>query len=322
MYLHTIPKLYCPFPSTIHPKMVEIEEHTNQWVLDFHLIHSPEMLNKYREQRFAAMISRSYPYGDHIDLAAWCDLNTLLFIVDDQLDEQDLIRDEESFLNYERDFLDVLENNRKCTIEKDGPVLTALNDFWSRMLLRSGDIWQQKFIQGIKDMFAGGLWQFNLIANHKKPELNEYMEIRQYLGAANLATDSLGVMGQVLLTEETYEHPLIRRVTEICRNAVCFANDLFSLGKEIDQSNGADFNLVTILQRKHDLTIDQAIKETAMIHDNHVEEFIRISEKSYIFDNSTNSMLEKYIHALEYLMKGNIDWSTRDTTRYPHKYAD
>jgi Terpene synthase family 2, C-terminal metal binding len=321
MYLHTIPKLYCPFHSAIHPDMNEIEEHTNQWVLDFNLIGSIEMLHKYKQQRFAAMISRSYPFGAYADLSAWCDLNTLLFIVDDQLDEEGIIKDKEAFLRFESEFLEILEKFKKCTIEKEGPILTALSDFWNRMLLRSGVIWQKKFVQGIKDMFAGGMWQFNLIANNTNPELNEYIKIRQYLGAANLATDSLEVTGKISLKEEIYDNPSVHRLTEICRNAICFANDLFSLSKEIAQSNGANFNLVTILQHKNDSTTEQAIRETALIHDNYVREFIKIAEESYIYDEATNSMLHKYIQALEYLMNGNIDWSTMDTSRYPHIYA-
>jgi hypothetical protein len=322
MHLYTIPGLYCPFSPAIHPAVNEIEAHTQQWLLDFKLINSYDMLNLYKQQRFASMIARSYPYGDYVDLCTWCDLNTLLFIVDDQLDEQDIIKDKEAFLRFESDFLEVLQSNRSCSLEKDGPVLTALSDFWRRMLLRSGQVWQDKFIQGIKDMFAGGMWQFKHIMDNRTPDLDEYIGIRQYLGAANLATDSLEVTGKISLGEEIYKTPLVTKLTEICRNAICFANDLFSLSKEVAQSNGAEFNLVTILRRKHNLTMERAISEAARVHDATVHEFIDLSGKAYIYDKETNFMLHKYVHALEYLMKGNIDWSTRETTRYPHIYLN
>jgi hypothetical protein len=322
MHLYTIPGLYCPFSSTMHPAVHEIEEHTHQWLLDFKLINSIEILDLYRKQRFASMIARSYPFGDYVDLCAWCDLNTLLFIVDDQLDEQDHIKDKQSFMQMESDFLEVLKTGRSCLLERDGPVLTALSDFWRRMLLRSGKVWQDKFIQGIKDMFAGGLWQFKHILDNRSPDLQEYIGIRQYLGAANLATDSLEVTGKISLREEIYREPLVTRLTEICRNAICFANDLFSLSKEVAQSNGAEFNLVTILRRKHDLSIERAISEAVRVHDDTVHEFVDLSGRAYVYDKRTNVMLHKYVHALECLMKGNIDWSTRETSRYPHIYLN
>lgn len=322
MYLHKIPILYCPFDSAIHPMIDQIEEHTNQWVLDFQLIQSYESLEHYRKQRFAAWVARSYPYGTYQDLCAWCDLITLLFVFDDQIDEGGTIKDEESLLSLERRFLEVLEQNKKCEIGPDGPILAALSDFWQRMLLRSKKTWQRRMIRGIKDMFAGGMWQFRHIVGNKRPEFNEYMVMRQFLGAANLATDSLEVTGQIELQEEVYQNPAIERLTEICRNTICFANDLFSLSKEIANSNGADFNLVTIVKNKFQLTIEQAIKRTATIHDGLVEEFIDISKKAFVYNDTVNAMLAKYLHALRYLMKGNIDWSTMDTTRYPHIYGN
>jgi len=282
MKLYKIPQLYCPFPSVIHADMGLIEEHTNKWVLDFELITSYDMLDKYRKQKFAAMIARSYPYGEFIDLCAWCDLNTLLFIVDDLLDEQDIIKDQESFLKIENDFLDVLENNKKCTLKQDGSILTALYDFWQRMNLRSSHSWKAKFIQGIKDMFAGGMWQFKHVMNNQLPDLQEYIRIRQYLGAANLATESLEVTGKVQLSESVYKSPMVHKLTEIARNAVCFANDLFSLSKEIAQSNGntAEFNLVSIIRHKNKISIEEAIKEVANIHDTEVKEFVEIAPKA------------------------------------------
>jgi hypothetical protein len=45
-------------------------------------------------------------FATGIDLCAWCDLNTLLFIVDDQLDEEDVIKDHDAFFKMENNFLE------------------------------------------------------------------------------------------------------------------------------------------------------------------------------------------------------------------------
>lgn len=323
MKLYNIPKLYCPFPSEVHPNMTEIEEHTNQWVQDFELITTYEMLEKYRMQKFASMIARSYPYGDYEDLAAWCDLNTLLFLVDDGFDEGEDVHDVATFTKFVDGLLDVVERGKRCTIKGDGPVLAALDNFWQRMKFRSSEIWKQKFIQGIKDTFAGGLWQFKQAMKNKLPDLKEYFAIRQYLGAANLATESLEVTGKVQMKEAIYKSPAIYKLTEIARNTVCFANDLFSLSKEIAQGSGiaSEFNLVSILKQKNQLSTEDAIKEVAAIHDNEIRDFIRIAEVAPIYDPKTNEQVRKYISCLQHFMKGNIVWSTMETSRYPHIYG-
>ncbi|WP_225860272.1 terpene synthase family protein [Chitinophaga pendula] len=149
--------------------------------------------------------------------------------------------------------------------------------------------------------------------------LDEYYELRQYLGAAYLATDSLDITANIPLSDEVFSDEKVQRITQICRNTICFANDLFSLGKEMAHSHlGAEFNLVTILVRERDLSIESAIYEAVAIHDQSVENFIKISEQIYRFDEKTNRLLEKYVAAMGFLMKGNIDWSTKDIIRYPH----
>jgi len=322
MPLYTIPGLYCPFPPVIHPLVNEIEDHTNQWVTDFDLIDSHEMFIKFKESCFGHFIARSFPQADFIPISAWSDLNALLFIVDDQIDAEDIIKDKKSFYKLKSDFLEVLETNRRCYIGRDGSVLAALSDFWLRIIQFSERRWQRKFIKGVEDMFDGGYWQFEHLLTGKQPELSEYMKVRQYFGAAHLSTDALEGIAKIHLPEMVYDDPLVQHLTEICRNTICFSNDLFSFGKEVqEQNNGAEFNLVMILKRKFNLSIEQAIKEAARIHDDLVREFIQLSPlacKKY--DSDITAALKIYIDALGKLMRGNIEWSTRETKRYPHIY--
>jgi len=300
----------------------EIEAHTNQWILEFQLTPTYEIFSRYKDYRFPLFIARSFPMGDYTDICTWCDFNTLLFMVDDIFDEKDIIKDKESYLTFERQFMEILELNKKCQISRDGPVLAALSDFWRRMLIRTSKTWQFKFISCIKLMFGGLAWQFKHMMSGIKPDFNEYMQIRQYLGAAHLSTDSLEVTGKIFLNENIYEHPMVKKLTEISRNIVCFSNDLFSLSKELDQADKGEYNLVTVLKNKYDISIEEAIHKAALIHDDLVSEFIDLAGRIFIFDDRTNHMLKKYVQALGYQMRGNVDWSTRETTRYPHIYMN
>jgi hypothetical protein len=74
------------------------------------------------------------------------------------------------------------------------------------------------------------------------------------------------------------------------------------------------------MRRKYNLSIQEAIRATASYHDNLVREFIAGSKAATHFDEATNEMVEKYIRALEVQMIANIEWSTRETDRYPHRY--
>lgn len=317
--MHLVPTLYCPFASYNDPDLEkEVENHTLKFLTDFKLV-GPDKLEFYRSQRFPAMITRSYPYGDAETLMAWCDLNTLLFLVDDDLDERFDIRDESSLSIFTDKFVKILETN-ECPYED--PVYLAFHDFWLRIIPLSSERWRRTFIQNVKDMWAGGLWQFQHIVTGSKPSLHEYCELRQYLGAAHLATDSLEITAQVPLPDTVFADADVMELTILARNIICFANDLFSLGKEMQQSHmGAEFNLVTIIAREQNVDIDEAIKRAAAFHDQCVADFVGKRDNVYKF-GEYNLHLQKYVRSLEYLMQGNVDWSTQVTSRYPHLYGE
>ncbi|HVI48626.1 MAG TPA: hypothetical protein VM802_27405 [Chitinophaga sp.] len=323
MKMYAIPQVFCPFETGGLRYLYQVRCHTTQWLKTFRLTSSKEQLDYYLDQKFAEMIVLSYPFGRAEDLCIWCDLNSLLFIVDDQLDEQGVIRGKRALLAFFRRFIRVLENHETCTLEHDGPVFTALSDYWKRICMRSGSAWQQQFIKGVRQMFAGGLWQFEHLENNTSPSLDEYLEHRQFLGAANLATDSIEIMAGVSLPAFVHQHPVMEQLVKLCRDAICFSNDLYSYSKEAAYSQGgAAFNLVTVLSDAYDLSVENAIRKCVAIHDECVKEFIRLSGSIYVFNTTINYKLRRYVKALEALMKGNIEWSTRYTTRYPHLTCD
>ena len=320
MRLHVIPVLYCPFQLAMHPLAKEIEQHTNQWILDFKLVNTLESYYKYKQSRFPTFISRTFPDGEFENLCSFSDFFTLLFLVDDKFDEEDSIKDNNSFADFENKFLEILTQNSSYSIEENN-LFAALTDIWGRIRLRSTPAWQQKFVQCVRRMFEALYWQFKNILMGINPSFDEYVRIRQYLGAAHLSTDLLEFTGKIRLPEEVYQSPGVNKLTELCRNIICFSNDLFSLGKEIDESqNAGEYNLVSIIRRKYDSSMEDAIRRTADFHDHLVREFIEMSGEVYLFDNPTNEMLEKYVTALERQMSANIEWSTKETSRYPHIY--
>jgi hypothetical protein len=322
MNLYPIPALYCPFPGAIHPRHEEIEDHTHRWILEFQLTPNYEVFSRYRSHRYPLFIARSFPLGDYIDICNWCDFNTLLFIVEDMFSGEDIFSRKECYTTFEKQFMDILEHNRKCRVRTDGPLLAALSDFWRRVNLRTSKIWQFRLINGVHLMFRGMAWQFRHIINGVRPDFEEYMRIRQYLGTTHLSTDCLEVTGKVYLGESIYEHALVKKLTETSRNIMCVSNDLFSLSKDLSQTDKGEYNLVVVLKNRYKITMEEAIDKTVAIHDELVREFIELTRIIFVFDTGTNHMLKKYIEALGYQIKGHVDWSSQETTRYPHIYMN
>jgi len=322
MNLYPIPALFCPFPGAIHPRHEEIEAHTHQWILEYQLTPNFDDYCRYRAYRYPLFIARSFPKGDYTDICNWCDFLTLLFIVDDIFSEADIVKRKDAYVTFESQFMEILEQDKKHRLKKDGPLVAALCDFWRRMTIHTSKNWQCKFISGVKIMFHGLAWQFRHMISGIQPDFEEYMGIRQYLGATHLSTDCLEVTGKIFLGDNIYEHPFVKKLTETSRHIMSVSNDLYSLSKDLSQTDKGEFNMVIILKNKYQVSMEEAIHKTATIHDDLVREFIDLTRRIFIFDGPTNHMLKKYIEALGYQMKGHVDWSTRETTRYPHIYMN
>ena len=152
------------------------------------------------------------------------------------------------------------------------------------------------------------------------PELKDYLEYRQYIGAANVATDCIEMIDKINLPDEVWEHPVLVELTELCRNTVCWANDLFSLAKE--RERGEYHNLVSILAHEKRISMQRAIAGTIDIHDRQVRRFIRLTAQLPMYDERTNTEIIRYVEGLRAIMRANIDWSNFETSRYHYRYAD
>ncbi len=319
MHLYRIPRLYCPYSTWADQTLTDkIAVHTRAWLRKFELLNDEEQFDFYERHSFAALIVSSYPYASEKALEIWCDLNTLLFLVDDHMDETTTFSSPEEMLLLEGKFMEVLNKGHYHGTQK---TLCAFNDFWQRVREISTLEWQQVFVQNIRDMFAGSLWQLKHIMMEEKPALRDYQLLRQYLGAAHLATDCLTMMADVHLPEEISSSVLYARVTGHCRNAICYSNDLFSLSKEMSRSNDrAAFNLVSVLCESRSISLEEAIRAAVRVHNEEVHQFELLSAVLLSRYPVYNKAIRRYLDSLQYLMTGNIHWSTKLTGRYPHIY--
>jgi hypothetical protein len=311
---------YNPFSSEIHTLVKEAEAHTDQFLLKYDLVPI-ERLDYYRGQGFAYMVARMFPNCEFKALCVFTDLNSVLFLIDDLLDHRE-IEDNKSTRDVQflvLSILKIFQSPLPSIIPSEKPLIRALADIWQRLVRMSNSGWQKAFSASMRAIFDAALWQHELTEQDKKPLLHDYISKRQYLGAANVATDTIEITSRIKIKRQWYMHKDIFTLTVLARNTVCWANDLFSLSKELEHSDG--FNLVLILMQEKGLTIDQAIAETLDIHDREVLQFIKIRENLRLPSGTEMDELNRYLNGLQYIMSANIVWSSNETTRYQFDYA-
>ncbi len=314
-----IPRLYCPFTPSVNPLAAAVTIHTDDWVRRFGL-HTGAAWHKYKADNFTQLTARFYTTAGLERLTAANDLVVLIFALDDLLDDQL----QHSSLVQQKGGLQVFLEQVAAIITGNGaprddmPLLAALADVWERLRVFGAPQWQQQFAQSLLKMFKAAVWEFDNTRG-KLPSVAQYVEKRQYLGTAFITTGMIPVIEDISLPPEVWQHPRIQEMLMLCRNIMCWANDLFSLGKE--QQHGDGHNLVTLLQTERNLTQDEAILCTTAMHDADMFKFLRLSKQLPSFDPATNKQLERYTRTLNRHIRGNVDWSVQDTKRYSFVYG-
>jgi hypothetical protein len=316
-----IPHLYCPIKSRINPHVKLTVNHTNQWVRQFDL-HRDEDFKKYDADNFGYMTARFYPTAHPENLCLANDINVLLFVMDDAMDNQvdraDLISSRNNFEIFIAEIMHILRKP-KGSIHLPNGIFEATKDIWLRLIEISSPEWQAEFILSIEKMFTAALWEYDNVAVGKSPTVAEFYEKRQYLGAAHISTDMIPVIESIKLPEDILLHPLVSELTVLARNAVCWANDLFSLSKE--EEHGDQHNMVIIMKSENQCSLQEAVALTAKLHDKDMTKFISLGKELLnIADNDL--AISRYIQTLGAILKGNIDWSSYETKRYQFTYQD
>jgi hypothetical protein len=314
MYTQQLPGLYCPFPSTINPFVEKADKHTSLWTNKYQLVSSEADWDHYHRQKFTWMVARMFPHADLNALSIASDLNTLLFILDDQFDEHDeataMIKQRDQFEQLVTALISIMKHNKQISLEKGGPVLSAVSDFWKRIRKLGTLGWQVRFIESLQEAFAANLWRIEHVNRLHLPSLEEYMKWRPIFSGASFFAYLLEAIEGFRLPDYVFLDATVQQLIQLCSNTICWANDLFSFNKELEQ--GDEMNIVMLIKNKRDCSFAEAIQEAVYIHDKQVRQFQELAKRLPSFGPE----LQRYVHSLSVMMRGNIDWSTKDTARY------
>ncbi|PUZ20688.1 hypothetical protein GA0116948_11361 [Chitinophaga costaii] len=319
MNVLNFPKISYPFPSLINNFVHEANAHTTAWVQQFDLLSTPKAAARFERARFPWLAARAFPHADLFELCVIADFNTWLFMLDDQCDEADLGQQAEYLQSITAQLMTILYENKVATLENDGNLAASLSDIWQRMLRISRLEWRPRFIRSIEAYFESCLWEANNRAQHRTPTVEDYVKMRPYTGALFADVEAIEIIEKIYLPDAVLQHPVITRMVLACNNIVCWANDLFSCFKELQQ--GDVHNLVLVLKHEHHYGFMDAMQETARMHNMEVELFESLKKKLPVYEPTLQREVDRYIDVLQSWITANYDWSFHDTKRYAVEFS-
>lgn len=306
----TFPRIKYPFPSLINLHVQAAHAQNLQWVRSFGFMNNEEALVRFNKARFAWLAARAFPNAPLHELCIIANFNTWLFMLDDQCDEAQLGKKAIYLESITDGFMNILKHNKRV----DSMLGNSFADIWKRMQEIGSTAWQSRFVRSMEEYFTSCHWEARNRAMGLTPAVAEYITMRPYTGALFADVEAIEIIEKVYLPAHVLQHFIVQRLVLACNNIVCWSNDIFSCDKEARQ--GDVHNLVLVLSHERKLSLQDAVNETARMHDEEVKLFTVLEKLLPSFGEETDRELLRFIAVLRSWITANYDWSFHDTGRY------
>jgi len=300
-----LPVLYCPFPSAINQHYETACQQGREWVCAFNLLEELVCQNLFAAN-LEILTARAYPNTSLKGLKILTNFMHWFTILDDESEKAGISKQLEILEIKQVRLLDILKGAELT--ELDTPVALAWRDIVQRLhqFPYVTSEWMLYFAKHIEDYFQALRWEALNYFQGIEPDLATYIEMRHVVFGINLFIDLIVIADGIVLPSEVLECSIVKRMSRAASNAMAWANDIFSLKKDIKE--GMVYNLVLILQHEYQIPLEEALKRAVKLHDAQVRNFIELSAHLPSFRAEIDVNLQHYVLALRFWMRANLDW--------------
>jgi len=300
-----LPVLYCPFPSAINQHYETACQQGREWVCAFNLLEELVCQNLFAAN-LEILTARAYPNTSLKGLEILTNFMHWFTILDDESEKAGISKQLEILEIKQVRLLDILKGAELT--ELDTPVALAWRDIVQRLhqFPYVTSEWMLYFAKHIEDYFQALRWEALNYFQGIEPDLATYIEMRHVVFGINLFIDLIVIADGIVLPSEVLECSIVKRMSRAASNAMAWANDIFSLKKDIKE--GMVYNLVLILQHEYQIPLEEALKRAVKLHDAQVRNFIELSAHLPSFRAEIDVNLQHYVLALRFWMRANLDW--------------
>ncbi len=307
-----------PAAAAVNPHHEQAEQQNLAWLQGHGLGLGDyvDLLERLERTRFSRLAAFTYPNVGPSELALVCNWITWLFLHDDSYcDDADAAADVGNLRTLHDDVLAVLAGNQPA--HHHGLLLLLLTDLRQRMLAAAGPAWLTRFTLSVDRYLQSTRWEARNHSQDLVPPLSIYVKMRGFTGAMDSVYDFIELAGHFQLDPYLREHATLAMLRQLASNCVCWANDIFSVNKELLEHNS--HNLVFVLRREFSLTLAEALERAVAMHDAELRAFewatTRIAGQKLASNPQSARALSSYIDGLRSWVYGNTAWSL-ETPRY------
>lgn len=309
-----LPDLFtpCSFPLSYHSLGDSVAASSDDWYRN--AIDKFTAKDEFKLSMLMAGKLSAYVYNDSDEehLRTSCDLMQLIFHYGDLTDDLGVMGNLTAAnlmmnaLWFPERYKPVLREGN--TFFQTEPAISRLTrDFWKRCVEDAGVGFQTRFLENMQ-LF---LHARNIQSRHREskyvPSLEEYINIRRDSSGLKPLIDFLEYTLQIDLPEEVAIDPVMESLKECVNDFATWSNDIFSFNKE--QACGDTYNMVVILTKTQDFSLQQAIDQVGNMCLQVLENFRKYKDVVPSWGPSIDKEVGRYVRGLENWLVACLHWS-------------
>ncbi|MCS3529141.1 terpene synthase family protein [Chryseobacterium sp. JUb7] len=319
-----------PAPS----KLKLIEEQQKEWI-EYYLWMPEKMKVAYKTSKIVTLAGIIYPGAGEKGMLAIARWLLLGFAFDDYYDD----KPEDVFSKIRKKTIDSLNGLPVAPDPKspDDEVFVnefanvrdmfkeVASDFWVKRFVKHQEIW----IQGMEEEAAyyekhHQEWIKSLkeetTSYDKKPVIyptyENYLSIRFKISGCTILSDFVEIAAGFKMPEEIYKSDYIQKLRHHITYSIMWSNDIYGAARELEKNEV--MNLVLVLKSENEkenkyegesesYKLDKAYEEAAKMHNDGIDDFVRLTENVPDFGEYQEDVL-RYIEHAKLLLQGQKEW--------------
>ncbi|WAS96086.1 terpene synthase family protein [Nannocystis punicea] len=308
------PSIFEPQAAPINRYAELVEREGIAWVLRFFpsVALSPGRLRKLQAAKFARLAARGLPRAPLAELRLVCDWITWLFFYDDALCDDVVAAPEPLKRLHEAQVRMSAVLRGSPALEDDEPLVHMLAELGARTAAWAAPGFMPRFVAEVERYFQSNVWELRNLLHQLRPALPIYLKMRPFTGAAGVVFALIELIRHESLGE-VRQHVVVQQLELLANNAICWANDIGSLEKEMVEQN--PHNLVLVLQADQGITLDEALARAVAMQGAEEDAFDALAASLRDYDGLSSPAVLGYVADLGSFVRGNFVWM-QETMRY------
>lgn len=301
------------FPSRINPHVELSKEIDLSSLTRNKLITRESSVNRYMEWKLADLTARFYPDADLTDLVVAVEQMAMFFFLDDVFDgEAGADPNVTNAMCRELAAL-VRITNLESSAQPTFPLARGWFDNWCKLMHGMSEDWRIRASTNLQQYFMSHVTEAVNRKSGKLLDMDGDLQVRRFSIGVQPALDVIERCNHFEVSPVIHQSLCMRKARTIATDVVLYVNELYSFEK--DEANHEANNLIRILCRQRDLSVEQVSDELHRDVERLMREFLECTAEidelctELSFSSQQRDDVQRFLKGCRDIMRGNFEWS-------------